>query len=117
MNSESWPFYFHEKLPFHLLFYLPIDPLYCDDSCHANISCTITFFTKEDFKDCLVKYNQPINVPTEIVKTPDRSVFKTSTTTKIYPRYTTVNPLITSTKQSIWTKEPDIGIRYDIWIQ
>lgn len=58
------------------------DALDCNDTCHADIICALTYITKENFEDCLIEMGIKKNtMPT--LPTPIKMPTTTTTTTVI----------------------------------
>lgn len=84
------------------------DGLDCNSTCHADIICTITEFTEENFKDCLVEKAvlHGLDPVTSTSTTPTTTTLATSTTTRkvlktTFHYWTTAKPIESQTREPV----------------
>ena len=72
------------------------DGLDCHETCHADIICSITHITEENFKDCLIERGvakEQINPPKENLPTPPVPIKMTTTTSTTTTTFTKIKLL------------------------
>ena len=72
------------------------DGLDCHETCHADIICSITHITEENFKDCLIERGvakEQINPPKENLPTPPVPIKMTTTASTTTTTFTKIKLL------------------------